>query len=587
MQTTANMILLARQDSDVSLAMTEQAQQAGFLVRQASSPAQLAQMVLLHPPDGVLIDPSGHETEILALIEGLTAKFPHVPVVLVAAAPSADNVLEALRRGVWDYLDSSREDSATLAGRLLRVVHRSGQATEKRHALDAYEQRIREQWTRLTSKNSQLVREIKDVKVQERLLLHAKREWERTVDALPDLIFIVDRDHRITRINKAMRDRLDMAYDEVLGRPCFYCFHGCHRVMEQCPHELLMNDCKQRTVEIEEERLGGFFELTVVPYYDAEGELAGSVHIARDVSAQKQAQKDQEKLQARLLHSAKLESVGQLAAGIAHEINTPTQFITANIDFLDEAFTKAEELCTALLDVLTAVKQGKVAPEQFEAIESLLDELDWAYLQEEIPLAISQSKEGLQRVTSIVQAIKEFSHPGSKQKVSADLNKIIKTTITVARNEWKYVATVDTHLDPILETIPCHADEIGQVFLNILINAAHAIESKQGEYPENRLGRITITSAQCEHYAEIRIADNGPGIPPPIQHKVFDPFFTTKQVGKGTGQGLAIAHDVVTTKHGGTLSFETSPETGTTFIIRLPRGASEPALHADVPGSFA
>jgi PAS domain S-box-containing protein len=401
------------------------------------------------------------------------------------------------------------------------------------------------------------------------------------VDALPDLIFMVDRNHRITRVNKAMRDRLGMSYDEIVGQPCFFCVQGHLASAGTCPHDLLLADRRRRTVAMEEQQLGGCFELTVVPYYSAGGELAGSIHIARDVSAQRQAQRDQEKLQARLLHSAKLESVGQLAAGIAHEINTPAQFITANIDFLDESFAKVGDLCTAVLSMVPAIRQNAVTTDQCETIEAMVDELDWDYLKEELPLAIAQSKEGLQRVTSIVQAIKEFSHPGSKQKTAANLNRIIETTITVARNEWKYVATVVTRLDPDLGAVPCHADEIGQVILNILINAAHALESMRGEYPEGRQGQITITSAQDEQYAEIRIADNGPGIPESIRHKVFDPFFTTKQVGKGTGQGLAIAHDVIATKHDGTLSFETSAATGTTFIIRLPRRAGEPIAHIE------
>jgi signal transduction histidine kinase len=165
----------------------------------------------------------------------------------------------------------------------------------------------------------------------------------------------------------------------------------------------------------------------------------------------------------------------------------------------------------------------------------------------------------------------EFSHPGSKQKVSADLNRIIETTITVSRSEWKHVAEINTDLDPGLPTIFCLVDELGQVFLNLLINAAHAIANTLGNKPEGSKGRIAFSSRYNEQYIEIRIADTGVGIPDQIRGKVFDPFFTTKDVGKGTGQGLAIAHDVIAGKHGGTLTFETEPGSGTTFIIRLPR----------------
>jgi PAS domain S-box-containing protein len=554
--------------------LCEQLQQAVFGVVRTHDPAQIPQLIAQHPPTLVLIDPQGQEAASLAMIAEVTAAHPSLPVLMVSAEPTAAVILEALRHGAWDCLSLPVTDMAAVLARLHRALDRAG--TARNVPLGNSERQMHQWWSQITACNGVVEAAPADRNLRERLILHARREWERTVDALPDLIFIVDTHHRIIRVNKAMRDRLGMRFDAIHGHPCFFCTQDRKSATEPCPHDLLLADRKQRTVAMEEPQLGGWFELTVVPYYDAEGELAGSIHIARDVSTQRQAQRDQEKLQARLLHSAKLESVGQLAAGIAHEINTPAQFITANVEFLDESFVKVDALCSAVLEMLPSIPQGTVTDEQIRQLERLVAELDWEYLKEELPLAISQSKEGLQRVTSIVQAIKEFSHPGSKQKTAADLNRIIETTITVARNEWKYVATVQTQLDPDLVAIPCYADEIGQVILNILINAAHALESTRGQHPEGRRGQITITSAHRGDYAEIRIADNGPGIPEAIQHKVFDPFFTTKQVGKGTGQGLAIAHDVITNKHDGTLSFETSPETGTTFIIRLPSKTTEP-----------
>ena len=295
------------------------------------------------------------------------------------------------------------------------------------------------------------------------------------------------------------------------------------------------------------------------------------LQIKRAIEKQ-QADEEQEKLNIQLLQSQKLESVGRLAAGIAHEINTPIQYIGTNINFINEAFKDSSQLIANLLDLLVSIKKGSVTEAQIKASDELVARLDWDYLKEEIPRAIDQSKDGLQRVASIVQAMKEFSHPGSKQKINADLNRIIETTITISRNEWKYVATVETDLDPELPTVPCLVDEMGQVFLNLLVNAAHAIANQLGNNPEGKMGRITISTRQYDQYVEIRISDTGCGIPVPIQDKVFDPFFTTKEVGKGTGQGLTIAHDVITGKHNGTLVFETEPGSGTTFIIRLPQG---------------
>lgn len=192
------------------------------------------------------------------------------------------------------------------------------------------------------------------------------------------------------------------------------------------------------------------------------------------------------------------------------------------------------------------------------------------YLVEEVPTAINQSKDGISRVTSIVKAMKEFSHPSSREKENVVVNSIIETTILVARNEWKYVSDVTTDLAVDLPAAPCLVDEMGQVILNLLTNAAQAIGEKIGRNPVGEKGEIHISTKVVDSFVEIRIRDTGAGIPVGIRERIFDPFFTTKEVGRGTGQGLAISHDVVTQKHGGTLTFETEEGTGTTFIIRLP-----------------
>ncbi len=269
--------------------------------------------------------------------------------------------------------------------------------------------------------------------------------------------------------------------------------------------------------------------------------------------------------QARLLHSQKMESIGQLAAGIAHEINTPAQFIGSNIQFMEEAFDDLRRLVHALESLLQAIPD--TLAEAKEA-ENLLREVDWPYLDGEIPAALNQSKEGLQRVSTIVQAMKEFSHPGSKIKSFHDLNRIVETTVIVASNEWKYCAQIEKRLAPDLPQVYCLADEIGQVFLNILINAAHAIIEKDPIDKEK--GIITISTRLDGQHVEIRIGDTGTGIPENIRERIYDPFFTTKTVGKGTGQGLAIVHNVIVTKHGGSISCLSEMDKGTIFTIRLP-----------------
>ncbi|WP_457576027.1 PhnD/SsuA/transferrin family substrate-binding protein [Desulfomarina sp.] len=311
---------------------------------------------------------------------------------------------------------------------------------------------------------------------------------------------------------------------------------------------------------------GQLIPVEVFLQYVSSENLGGRfVAIVRDITQRIEETQKKENLQAQLLHAQKLESVGQLAAGIAHEINTPTQFIGTNINFLDEVFD----------DLAVFIEQmrqlGDNSPEDIrETIDQALETMDWEYLAEEIPQAIRQSREGVKRVSSIVLAMKEFSHPGSREKEPRDLNKIIETTVTVARNEWKYVADTEFDLDPDLPLVPLLSDEMGQVILNMIINAAHAIGEKLGETPEKSKGTITITTRKKDNHVELRIRDTGTGIPQEAQPRIFDPFYTTKKVGKGTGQGLAISHDVITEKHGGSIHFTTEIGKGTEFVIKLP-----------------
>lgn len=274
-------------------------------------------------------------------------------------------------------------------------------------------------------------------------------------------------------------------------------------------------------------------------------------------------------LESQLGRAQKLEAIGQLAAGIAHEINTPTQYIGDNIRFLQAAFSDLTTLLAQYEALRQGASTGQLPAPLLERIEAAAARVDVVYLLEEIPQAIQQTVEGVERVAKIVQAMKDFSHPGTGHKTPIDLNRAIESTITVARNEWKYIADMVLDLEPFLPPVPCFLGELNQVVLNLIVNAAHAI----GDIADSGgavHGRITVSTRQEGDWVILCIADTGPGIPEAIRDKIFDPFFTTKDVGKGTGQGLAIAYDVVVQKHGGTLTFDTVEGQGTTFIIRLP-----------------
>ena len=280
----------------------------------------------------------------------------------------------------------------------------------------------------------------------------------------------------------------------------------------------------------------------------------------------------------RLQQSQKLESIGQLAAGIAHEINTPTQYIGDNLRFLKDAFQELTRLLASYGPLLAAAKGDALSSETVEEIAAAVEHTDVDYLLEEIPKAVEQSLEGIDRVAKLVGAMKDFSHPGTKDKILLDLNRAIESTITVSRNEWKYVADMETDLDSSLPPISCLPPEFNQVILNLIVNAAHAIADVVGKGGSQK-GKINVQTRNCHEWAEIRIQDTGSGIPESVRARIFDPFFTTKEIGKGTGQGLAIARSVVVDKHDGTIHFETEEGKGTTFIIRLPKASKAVAAH--------
>jgi len=282
--------------------------------------------------------------------------------------------------------------------------------------------------------------------------------------------------------------------------------------------------------------------------------------------------REQAAAQGQLVQAQKLESIGQLAAGIAHEINTPTQFIGDNLRFLEDAFRELKPLLAESEHARGVGGRNGTAAGLSQRIAPAAREDDLEYLIEEIPKAIAQSLEGVGRVANIVRSMKEFSHPGTDEMQPVDLNKALECTLTVCRNEWKYVADVAMDLDPQLPLVHCMPGACNQVFLNLVINAAHAIADKQGNNSTEK-GTITVSTRTDGGWVEVRVSDTGTGIAEKHRTKVFDPFFTTKKVGRGTGQGLAIAHSVIVDKHGGTLTFDTEVGHGTTFIVRLPQRA--------------
>ena len=272
--------------------------------------------------------------------------------------------------------------------------------------------------------------------------------------------------------------------------------------------------------------------------------------------------------QSQLVQAQKLEAIGQLAAGIAHEINTPAQFVGDNTRFVTECFDDLMAVLSAQGDFVKSCEEQGLMKEEIAAIQKLLEEKDIDFIREETPAALEQSLEGLARIAHIVLAMKEFSHPGEKHKTPSSINKTIETTVTVSRNEWKYVAEIDLDLADELPPVECYPNEIGQIWLNLIVNASHAIGDVVRGTEEK--GRISIRTAGDDDQVTIEVSDTGAGIPESIRNRIYEPFFTTKEVGTGSGQGLAFVYDIVVKKHDGTIECDTEEGKGTTFRIRLP-----------------
>jgi len=282
----------------------------------------------------------------------------------------------------------------------------------------------------------------------------------------------------------------------------------------------------------------------------------------------KDARDEIKRYQGQMSLASRLEAVGQLAAGIAHEINTPAQYLGNSLIFLKESFAD-------LADVLAIANEIAHAPDAvkqslFPKMYPVLEEIDADFLAAEIPKTISRLFEGIEHISSIVQAMRRFSNTGDSEKKYLSLRESIENTLIITRSEWKCVADVATEFDPDVDLIMCYPGEINQVLLNIIINAAHTIADKVKN--SKKMGLITIKTKRVGDYAEIIIQDTGTGIPENIREKVFNIFFTTKDVGKGTGQGLAISYDIIVNKHGGAISFDSKEDGGTTFYIQLPIG---------------
>ncbi len=414
----------------------------------------------------------------------------------------------------------------------------------------------------------------------EQSLHNVHAETAQLLNAIQSILIGIDAESKIIRWNQAAQKVFALEESEVIGRSLHECgiqweFPVLAELIadarsKQAP--IYLNDIRLKRAPGEEITLG----FALHPFKEEPGSNSGALLIGVDVTQRRISE-------GRLRQAQKLESIGQLAAGVAHEINSPTQYVLVNTRFLQDSFLTFIGMLEKHDKFLAVCRTKAVLPTLTAELDTALQEADLGYLSEEIPKALQQSLEGIERIAQIVQSMKDFAHPGSPEKQLEDLNRAIESTITVASSEWKYIADLRIDFDKDLPLVPCLLGEFNQVILNLIVNAVHAIKDAVQENGTEK-GLITIRTRREGEWVEIRLMDTGSGIPLAVRSRIFDPFFTTKEVGRGTGQGLAISHTVIVEKHGGTLDFETELGHGTTFIIRLPlmeqSGAELAEMHA-------
>jgi len=511
--------------------------------------------------DAILVDFGKTVDTSPGRLAALLVAATELPVVVLTENDDEDIGAAALQAGAQDYLVKSRINGDVLR----RVIRYSRERTWVQRAFETaladHQKRLEELVVERTGK---LSREIADRVRIEAALRESQHRMQAITDNLFEGVLVLDLAGHVILSNQSA----NLLLGEQSGAPLAGKEIDAIFTLVVDKRRLPYQDGPFRRVaetgELHQEDDAVFqtaagrslmVAFACSPLIDG-GQRMGSIISFRDIRALKKAQ--QEALQA-----SKLASVGQLAAGIAHEINTPTQYIGDNLRFIGDAFTVVSEVLEGSLALIESL-----GPKSDAAIKLRqdLEAADLDYLLAEFPQAISQSLEGVGQVSRIVLAMKEFSHPGEREKVSVNLNRAIENTLAVSRNEWKHVAEIGLDLDAGLPQIVCLPGEINQVMLNLVVNAAHAIQIAK----PHAKGRIVITTKRRGAVADIVVADDGTGMPDDVKDRIFDPFFTTKAVGMGTGQGLAICRDVVVAKHGGRITVDTEEGKGTTFTITLP-----------------
>ncbi|MDP7396412.1 MAG: ATP-binding protein [Lentisphaeria bacterium] len=533
--------------------------------------------------DLILLDIIMHDVDGMDLLTEIRSKRDRteLPVVMMTGLNESHIIVQTLNLGANDYVTKPIDIQVTIAR--IRTHLQLSEAEDRLKDLnESLERRVRQRTRELQSVNQQLEEEIGERKRTEEELVRlaaypeALRKSEERFRLLAenssDLISKLSDDGVFRYVSPASLPLLGFQPEALIGENAFDLCHKDDYAIVRKSFLAALDLGQASTHNHRIRSIDGtykWFETTFNVM--TTGEAGQPIEVqaaARDITQRLQLERD-------LNQSHKMQAIGVLAAGIAHEINTPIQFIDHNTQFITASVNNILSLLTKCRSLVNTVGDPNRAAD-LEELRTVLRDFDAAHYVEEIPRAIKENIDGINRVSTIVTAMKEFSHSGdqNKAKIPFDLNKSVKNAAILARNEIKYVADIKYNLCDSLPLAYCFADELNQVFLNVLVNAAHAISDKVCPTTGEK-GTITVSTRIVDEAVEVSITDTGPGIPEEIQDRIFEPFFTTKDVGKGTGMGLSLVHDVIVSKHGGRLTFETEPGVGTSFIIVIPVGEEE------------
>lgn len=521
---------------------------AGYQVLQADSGAKALEIVSSFIPDLILLDVVMPEMDGFQTCKEIKAipTLTEVPVIFISALDETSSKVKGFYAGGVDYISKPFEKEEILARVRTHLSMRQLQIS-LRNSNAKMEERVHQRTAELIAKHEQLSNLFQQVR-------HAKIQWEQTMDCIDDIVMLVGADGALIRCNKALLQFAGVdGYQDLLGLDWL-------KLLASCGLDLAR--LTNRSQELYHEASGRWF---TVKWYNYADKL-GAVIALHDMTAIKKVSQELTKAydelkstHRRLVQQEKMASIGQLAAGVAHEINNPMGFISSNLETLGKYADRLQQFMSVQDEVL----KGVTDRESVEMLAEARKKLKIDYLLADIPALLAESNDGALRVRTIVQNLKGFSRSDLPEMEFANINECIDRAVNIAWNELKYKVTLKKDYGE-LPTVNCYPQQLGQVFLNFLVNAAHAIEQQ---------GEVTITTREEEGIVSIYVTDTGCGISPENLNRIFEPFFTTKEVGTGTGLGLAISYEIIQS-HGGTIDVESEVGKGTTFTVRLPTGTT-------------